>query len=200
MKTTHRNMLVGTSFSKKSLAINHEMVQERCGIHPSVVNNTVQCTTQRGVRILCPHPSLIKRMCTHDNMLQCKRLPCNIFFDTLISGTASKRGNAHAEVFATYFGWARAYTMKTKGNTHENIYLLFQRTGVPYHLLVDGYKEQVLGSFKKKSLEVGCRLKQTEPYSPWQNATKETVIDIKRGAGKNKTKSRIPKNLWDHCL
>ena len=62
MKTTHRIMQVGTSASKKSFSINHEMVQERWGIHPYVANNTVERTTQHDVRIPCPHPSIIECM------------------------------------------------------------------------------------------------------------------------------------------
>ena len=63
----------------------------------------------------------------------------------LISGTVSKRGNKYAEIFATDFGWARAYPMKRKGEAHEALSLLFQRTGVPDNLIVDGSKEQVQG-------------------------------------------------------
>jgi len=73
-------------------------------------------------------------------MLRYKRLPCNVFADTLISGTVSKRGNKYAEIFATDFGWARAYPMKRKGEAHEALSLLFQRTGVPENLIVDRSK------------------------------------------------------------
>ena len=51
--------------------------------------------------------------------------------------------------------------MKTKGRTHECISLLFQWTGVTDQLIVDGYKEKVLGLFQKNCSEVGYCLKQT---------------------------------------
>ena len=127
-------------------------------------------------------------MHTNNRMLQYKRLLCNGFSDTLISGTESKRGNEYAEVFATHFGWARAYPMKAKGNTHEALLFLLQCTGVPYHLIVDGSKEKVLGSFKKKCSEEVCCLKQTEPYSTCQNATEGTTRDLKGGSGRNISK------------
>ena len=117
--------------------------------------------------IFCLHPLLIKRMRTNDRIICYKRLPCKVFSDTILSGTASKRGNKYAKVFATDFGWARAYPMKTKGDAHEALLLLFQRTGVLDHLIVDGSKKQVLSSFKKKFSEAGCCLKQMEPYSLW---------------------------------
>ena len=123
-----------------------------------------------------------------------------MFADTLISGTVSKRGNKYAEIFATDFGWARAYPMKRKGEAHEALSLLFQRTGVPDNLIVDGSKDQVQGDFKKTCSGAGCRLKQTEPYSPWQNAAEGSIRELKRGAGRKMTKSGSPKKLWDHCL
>ena len=103
MKTTHRIMRVGTYVSKKSLAINHEMVQERWGIHPSVADNTVERITHHGVRIVCPHSLLRKRILTNNRILQYKRLQFNFFADALISRSESNRGNKYAEVFATYF-------------------------------------------------------------------------------------------------
>ena len=41
METKHRIMRVGVSNSKRLKAINHEEVQERWGIHPSVAKNTI---------------------------------------------------------------------------------------------------------------------------------------------------------------
>ena len=87
----------------------------------------------------------MKRMRTNDRMLQYMKLPCNIFSDTVLSKTATKRGNKYAEFFATYFGWAQAYPMKTKCDAHESFLSLFQWMGVPDHLIVDESKEQVLG-------------------------------------------------------
>jgi hypothetical protein len=39
-------------------------------------------------------------------------------------------------------------------------------------LIMDGSKEQTLGRFKKKCQDADCRIKQTKPYSPWQNSAK----------------------------
>ena len=93
-----------------------------------------------------------------------------MFGDTLIAGTTSLQGNKYAEVFATSFGWSRAFPMQHKSDAHEALSLLFQRDGVPPACIVDGSLEQVKGEFRRKLKEASCRLKQTEPYSPWQNA------------------------------
>ena len=45
INTMHRIMWVGTSFSKNPPATNHEMVQERRGVHPSIAKNMVAHTT-----------------------------------------------------------------------------------------------------------------------------------------------------------
>ena len=49
----------------------------------------------------------------------------------------------------------------------------------------------------------GIRLgnvKQTEPYSPWQNAVESTIRELKKGAGRKMIKSNSPKKLWDDYL
>ena len=58
---THNIMRVGTSSSRRSLAINHEMFQARWVIHIALANNTSERMTQRGIRISCPYPSLTKQ-------------------------------------------------------------------------------------------------------------------------------------------
>ena len=60
--------------------------------------------------------------------------------------------------------------MKNNSESHEDFSLMFQRDGVPPRMIVDGFKEQVVGDFARRFKECGCYLKQTEPYSPWQNS------------------------------
>ena len=160
MNIMHRIMRIVTYVSKKLRAVTHEMVQERWGMYSSVSKNIVERTTQRGIRVLCPHMLFINCIRTNDRMLQYKRLLCNVLTDTLISGTASKRGNKYSWFFATYFGWVQGYPMKTKGNAHEALLLLFQWKGVPDHPILDRSKEQDLVLFKKKCSQAGCLLKR----------------------------------------
>ena len=58
--------------------------------------------------------------------------------------------------------------MKSKGDAHETLSLLFKRDGVPPKMVIDGLKEQTLGSFRKKVQEAGFHIKQMEPYYPWK--------------------------------
>ena len=190
---------VGVSRSKTSPKIDHIKLSKKWGISPHKAKRTVKRTTQRGVRTVL-HPSLSRRFRTNDRALRYRRMPHPVFGDTLFAGTVSKRGNNCAEIFVTSFGWTRVFPMKTKGDAHEALSLLFQRDGVPPVCIVDGSKEQVEGDFRRKCKEASCQLKQTEPYSPWQNAAEGGIREVKKGAGRKMIKQRSPKKLWDDCL
>ena len=84
-----------------------------------------------------------------------RRLRHDVFGDTLLAGTKSKREKKYAEIFVTKFGWSRAFPMAKKGDAHEALSLLFQRDGVPPKMIVDGSKEQTMGNFKRKVAEAG---------------------------------------------
>jgi hypothetical protein len=112
-----------------------------------------------------------------------------LFGDMLEANVKSRRGNKYAEVFGTSFGWSRVFPVKLKSDVHEGLSLLFKRDGVPPKIIVDGSKEQTKGIFQKKMREADYWMKQTEPYSPWQNA-----------AGRKMVKTQTPKKLWDDCL
>jgi len=71
--------------------------------------------------------------------------------------------------------------MTRKGETHETLSLLFHRDGVPPAMVLNGSKEQVLGDFKRKLREADCHLRQTEPYSPWQQAAEGCIRELKQG-------------------
>ncbi len=60
--------------------------------------------------------------------------------------------------------------MTTKGEAYKSLSLIFHWDGVPPMMIFDGSKEQTLGDFKRKLKEADCHGRQTEPYSPWQNA------------------------------
>jgi hypothetical protein len=67
-------------------------------------------------------------------------------------------------------------------------------------MVMDGSKEQLLGKFCHKCRQAGLHVKQTEPYTPWSNATEGAIREVKRGAGREMVRSRAPKRLWDDCL
>ena len=90
---------------------------------------TLECTTHRELRTVL-HPSLSRRFQTNDRQLRYMRLRHDVFGDTFLAGTKSKRGNNYAEVFDTKFRWSQAFPITKKEDTHEALSLLFQQDGV----------------------------------------------------------------------
>ncbi len=78
--------------------------------------------------------------------------------------------------------------------------LKFQHEGVPLPLVMDGLKEQTLGKFCRKLVNVHCQLKKTELYSPWQNATEREIKELTKGSGRKILAKGTPRQLWDDFL
>ncbi len=102
------------------------------------------------------NPMLSHRFPTNDRMLHYKRMPHPVFSDTLIAGMTSKHRNKYAQIYATSFGWARAFPMSNKNETHKTLSLMFYRDGVPPTMILDDSKEQTLGHFKRKLCKADC--------------------------------------------
>jgi hypothetical protein len=168
-------------------------------ITPDHAKETVQRTTQQGVRT-CLNSTLARRFLTNDQMLCYKRLPHTTFTDTMFAGTPSHSGNKCARVYSTSFGWARAHPMTRKGEAYETLSLLFHCDGVPPTMVLDGLKEQCKGDFKGNVCEADCHARQTEPYSPWQQAAEGCIHELKCGVSRKRIKTGSPRVLWDHCI
>ena len=123
-----------------------------------------------------------------------------VFSDIMFDSTASRRGNRCAHVFATDFGWARAFPMASRSEAHEIMSLLFARDGVLPACIHDNTKEMLQDKFYQKLKDAACHLKKLEPYTPWSNAVEREIKELKKGAGHKLLKSRAPKPLWDDCL
>ncbi len=166
----------------------------------ATAKRTVEATTQRSVRTTL-HPTLSRRFRTNDRQLRYRRLRDDVFTDTMESKVVSWfRRNKYAQVFATRFGWCRAFPMRKRSEAHEALSLLARRDGVPPTLVMDNAREQTMGEFRRKAKEMGAHIRQTESHSPWQNAAEGSIRELKRGAGRKAMRMKSPKVLWDHCL
>ncbi len=191
--------LSGHVRSRKTAPIDFMTLAGWWMIAPDRAKKTVQRTTQWGVRT-CLNPMLARWLPTNDRMLCYKRLPHTTFTNTMFAGTPSRSGNKCAQVYATSFGWARAHPMTRKGEAHETLSLLFHCDGVPLTMVLDGSNEQTKGDFKKKLREADCHARQTEPYSPWQQAAEGCICELKRGVSRKMIKTGSPRVLWNHCI
>ena len=162
------------------------------------VKRTVKKISQRGIRKEL-HPVSSIRRPTNDRMLRYPRFPYDVFTNTLIAGTVSKRGNKYSQAFGTSFGWTRSYPMATKGQAHEALSLLFKRDRVPPTMIFDGSKEQaVKKGFRNKLRDACCNYKQLQTYSPHSNTAEMNIRELKHGSSRKMIKKQSPKKLWDH--
>ena len=130
-------------------AVDHVTLANHWQISLDKAQNTVQHTTQRGVRTVL-HPTLSRRFRTNDQMLQYRRMPCNLYSDTLFCPKVpSARGYTMVQIFATDFGWSQSYPMSHKSQAHDALGLLFAWEGVPPKMIVDGAKEMKLDEFSR---------------------------------------------------
>jgi hypothetical protein len=146
------------------------------------------------------NPTLTRQFPTNNRMLRYKRLPRTTFTDTLFAGTPSCSGNKCAQAYSTSFGWARAHPMTRKGKAHETLSLLFHGDNVPPTMVFDGLKEQCKVDFKRKLHEADYHTRQTEPYSPWQQAAEGCIHELKHGVSHKMIETGSSRVLWDHCI
>jgi hypothetical protein len=90
--------------------------------------------------------------------------------------------------------------MTRKGEAHETLSLLFHGDGVPLTMVFDSLKEQCQGDFKRKLCKADCHARQTEPYSPWQQAAEGCIRELKQGVSRKMIKTGYPRVLWDPCI
>ena len=141
------------------------------------------------------HPSLSRWFRTNDRNLRCHCLAHLVFSDTTFDSTVSRKGNRWEQVYATDFGWTRAFPMASRSEAHETLSLLFVRDGVPPTCICDNARELVQGKFHQKLKEAACHLRQLEPYTPWSNAAEREIKELKKGACHKLLQSRAPKQL-----
>ena len=110
------------------------------------------------------HPSLSRQFRINDHQLWYRRLPHNIYSDTLFATTVPRRGKNCAQIFATNFGWSCSFPMKLKSEANVALSLLFQWDGVPLAMICDNAKEMILGEFNRKLKETLYHLRQS--HSP----------------------------------
>ena len=191
--------IAGVSTELRSEGIDAGTLAKNWGIGLETAKKTLKVTTQRGIRTVV-HPTLSRRFRTNDRQLRYRRLPIDLYTDTMKATVKSQQGNKVAQVFCSRNGWTRAYPLEKEAHAHEALSLLFQREGAPNTMIMDGARAQIMGDFKKKLKEAHVHMRQIEPHSPWSNAAEGAIRELKRGTGRELARSKCPKPLWDHCL
>ena len=168
-------LVAALSTGKRAFKIGPALLAKHWNIGLERAKRTLEATTQKGVRTVVDS-HLSRWYKTNDRQLRYRRLSHPLFTDTLEASVQSWfRQNRYAQVFASQLGWVWVYPMKKKSKAHEALSLLAQRDGVPPVIIMDGAKEQTMGEFRRKAREMGVHIRQTEPYSPWQNAAEGAI-------------------------
>lgn len=176
-----------------------ELLAKTWSIGRTVADKTLRATTQRAVRTVAS-PTVERRWPTGDRPLRHKRLHHQVFHNTMIANVKYLRGNTCCEIYATDFGWSRAFPIAKIAEVHETLDLFLSRYGIPEALVSDNHNVYIGGIFKKKAKEAGVFCKVTDPYSQWQNRAEGEIREIKRLAGQWMVQTKRPRILWDYTI
>ena len=67
-------------------------------------------------------------------------------------------------------------------------------------MVMDGSKEQTLGSFRKKCQDPDLHIKHTETYSTWKLQAGGNIRELKKSAERKIVWEGTPKRVWDNAL
>ena len=145
------------------------VLAKRWGITPEKAQNTIQATTQRGIRTML-HTLLSRRFRKNDQNLRYHHLAHPVFSDMMFASTVSRRSNRCAQLYATDFGWARAFTMASRSEAHEILSLLFARNGVlSVYLLRDGVPSTCICNNSKNWYKASSIRSSKKLYVIWNS-------------------------------
>ena len=206
MSPDNQNMTVFAAYSKEREAIPTDTLAKRWGIGKKAAANTLNVTTQKGVR-KAQHP-VQKRFNTSMPHLRYKRLHDQFYSDTAFFKAKSIRGFTCAQITTNGKGFSRFWAMVSKADANDGLLDFIQNVGIPENLLVDGSKEQggvrdgrggQNTAWRQTLRTYHIAQRTTEPYSPWQNRAEGEVREIKRGIKKLTMQAQSPKRLWCFC-
>ena len=134
---------------QKTKNVYSEALAMRWNIEIGKAKKTVTWTTHSGFWI-CLHPTIGRWYPTNDQMLHYKRMPGDVYADTLKYGIVYKRGNKYGWAYCTSYIWSRYHPMAQESEDHDTLYLMFKCDDVSPRVIVENSKDQPLGAFTLK--------------------------------------------------
>ena len=171
-------LISGVHTKKGKTKVTPYDLAKRWNIGLETAIRTLLKTTQRGLRT-SPHSLLSQWYSTNDRMLRYRGLPVDLFTDTLETGIVSHRGINMPKLMPTGTHSARHTQWQGKVKHMRHYHSCLHKRG-PKHSGNDGAREQVMGEFRHEVRQADCHVKQTEPYSTWQNAAEGTIRELKK--------------------
>ena len=186
--------------TERHSVVTPEQLSERWNIGLAQAKNTINVTTQRGVRsAILP----LSRRYRTDRMYNQRRLRGQRFYtDTIIGKYKSLTGNTCAQLFANESFFAKAYPMERKSFAGTALRQFIRDYGVPDKLTFDGSAEQVKPKteFMKQIRHHGVDYHIIEPHRPQQNRAETVIREVKKRWFRQMVKRKVPKRLWDYGM
>ena len=113
---------------------------------------------------------LSRRYRTNTHMMYYRRLDTTFYSDTMFSKVKSLKGNTCSQVFVANI-FVQVQPMPTKSEAGRLLRVFAEDVGVPNYIVVDGAKEKTgpNSAFMQTVRQLKMKIRNTEPYSPWQN-------------------------------
>ena len=201
MSSTHtyhaRNSYIGAMITERGSTITAEQLAKRWNIGFESAKQTLNVTTQRGIR-QAVHP-MTRRYRTDLLQNKYKRLNQTWYTDTMFLTHKSIKNETCSQVFTnTSMIWA--YPMRSKSQAGEALNAFKQDIGVPKRLIFDGSMEQCMPNteFMKSIQRDHIEWRNIEPYSHWQNRAEDAIRELRRRVRRNRIKKNIPPRLWSY--
>ena len=176
------NCAVQVSGSKPG--IDAETLAKRWNISLQAAKNTIQVTTQKGIRN-AQHP-VNRRFNTSQPQLRYKQLAGKWYSDTAFFTVRGLAQETCAQVTTNGKGYTRFYPLTSKSKAGEGLLEFIQFAGIPEHLITDCAPEESKPDTNWTKVVKTYHIKQTwtESYSPWQDKSEQEIRELKRAIKK----------------
>ncbi len=196
IKSTQVDVPASRTFvsSNRHSQINSESLSEHWSIGLNQAKQTLQVTTQRGVRsAILP----LSRCYRTDRMYQQRKLRNQKnYTDTLFGKCKSLTNNTcGAQISANESYFVKAYPMEKKSMAGLALRQFIRDYGVPEKLTFDGASEQTgpKTEFRANERKYGIDHHVLEPNRPQQNRAESIIREVKKRWFRQMTKRRVPK-------
>ena len=190
-ETTRKVMALASK--DKASSLTPELLSQRWMIGLEMAKQTMDATTQKGVRnIVAPGKRKLYQRTLH---LQYPSIKDRMFSDPILSKMNSTRGNKAAQVFTNGKGFDALYPVKSKKFGYEGLNDFLAEFGVPPVMVTDNAGEETGPNSKWSEICKKFSLRQDHivPYHYWTNLAEHSIREIKYGIRKVVRRTRAPK-------
>ena len=134
-------------------------------------------------------------------MLHYRRLDTTFYSDTMFAKVKSIKDNTCFQVFfaETFF---HVQPMPNKADAGRSLRVFDEDVSIPNYIVVGSAKEQTgpNSAFMKTVRQLKMKIRNTEPYSPWQNRCETTIGLLKKRWKQTIARNNVHQRIWDYSL